>query len=118
MLMAPNLNRPPTIILIQGARAPSIYFLPTNLNGPPTIIFKWAPYNSIDSGDPGPFNLIFANQFKSAPYNHIKMVTNLNAPPSNNIDPGGPGFFNLMFANQFKWAHYNNVVSGGPGPLN
>ena len=35
--MALNLNGSPTIILIQGARALSISFLPTNLNGPPTI---------------------------------------------------------------------------------
>ena len=42
--MTPNLNKPPTIILIQGAQ--------------------------------GPFNLIFANQFKWT--------------PNNNIDPGGP----------------------------
>ena len=45
------------------------------------------PNNNIDSGGPGPLNLIFANQFKWAP---------------NNIVPGGPGPFNLMFANQFK----------------
>ena len=25
---------------------------------------KWAPNNNIVSGDPGPFNLMFANQFK------------------------------------------------------
>ena len=37
---------------------------------------------------PGPFNLIFANQFKWV--------------PNNNIDPGGPGPLNLIFANQFK----------------
>ena len=38
----------------------------------------------------GPFNLIFATQFKWAPYN--------------NIDPGNPGPFNLIFSNEFKWA--------------
>ena len=35
-----------------------------NLNEPQTIIFKWAHNNNIDPGGPGPFNLIFANQFK------------------------------------------------------
>ena len=35
------------------------------------------PQQNIDPGGPGPFNLIFAKQFKWAPYN--------------NIDPGGPG---------------------------
>ena len=38
------------------------------LNGPQ---FKWAPSNNIDSGGPAPFNYIFSNQFKSAPYNNI-----------------------------------------------
>ena len=43
--------------------------LPTNLNGPPTIMFKWtptkwAPNINIVPGGPGPFNLMFANQFK------------------------------------------------------
>ena len=52
--MAPNLNGPPTTILIKGARAPLIQFLPTNLNGPPTIIVKWAPNNNVDPGGPGP----------------------------------------------------------------
>ena len=52
-----------------GARAPSIYVLPTNLNGPSTITFKWATNNSIDPRIPGPLNLIFANQLKNAPYN-------------------------------------------------
>ena len=33
------------------------------LNGP--------PINNIVPGDPGPFNLIFANEFKNAPYNNI-----------------------------------------------
>ena len=54
----------PTIVLIQGARAPLIKFLPTNINGPPTIIFKWAPNNNINPGGPEPLNLLFANQFK------------------------------------------------------
>ena len=31
------------------------------LNGPQ---FKWAPYKNIVSGGPGPFNLMFAKQFK------------------------------------------------------
>ena len=62
--MAPNLNRLPTIILIQGARSPSIQFLPTNLEMPPTIIFKWAPNKNIDPRGPGLLNLMFANQFK------------------------------------------------------
>ena len=36
---------------------------------PPTIIlyglqFKWVPNNNIDPWGPGPFNLMFANQFK------------------------------------------------------
>ena len=30
-----------------------------------------APYNNIDSGGPGPFNLIFANQFKWATNNNV-----------------------------------------------
>ena len=55
------------MILIQGARDPSIYFLQTNLNGPPTIIFKWDHNNNIDPGGPGPLNLIFANQFEWGP---------------------------------------------------
>ena len=59
------------MILIQGARAPSIKFLSTNLNGPPTILFKWAPNNNIDPRGPGSLNLIFANQLKNAPYNNI-----------------------------------------------
>ena len=29
------------------------------------------PNNNIDPGGPGPFNFIFANQFKWAPYNNI-----------------------------------------------
>ena len=49
-----NFNGPPTIILIQGARTPLIYFLLTNSNGPPTIVFKWAPNNNIDPGGPDP----------------------------------------------------------------
>ena len=47
----------------------------------------------MDPGGPGPLNLIFANQFKNAPYNNIKMA------PNNNIVLGGSGPFNLMFAN-------------------
>ena len=35
------------------------------LNGPQ---YKWAPNNNIDPGGPAPFNLIFANQLKNAPY--------------------------------------------------
>ena len=31
------------------------------LNGPQ---FKWVPNNNIDSGGPGPFNLMFSNQLK------------------------------------------------------
>ena len=38
------------------------------LNGPQ---FKWSPNNNIDPGGPGPCNLMFANQFNSAPYNNI-----------------------------------------------
>ena len=38
------------------------------LNGPR---FKWAPNNNINPGGPEPLNLIFANQFKWAPYNKI-----------------------------------------------
>ena len=30
-----------------------------------------ASNNNIDPGGPGPLNLIFANQFKWAPYNNI-----------------------------------------------
>ena len=43
--------------------------------------------NNFDPGGPGPFNLIFADQFKWA--------------PNNNIDPGSPGPFNSMFVNRF-----------------
>ena len=50
-----------------------------NLNGPPTIIL-------IQGAEP--LNLIFANQFKWAPYN--------------NIDSGGRRPHNVMFANQFN----------------
>ena len=28
------------------------------------MIFKWAPNNKIDPGGPGPFTIMFANQFK------------------------------------------------------
>ena len=52
------------MILIQGARAPSIQFLPTNLKMLPTIIFKWPPNNNIVPEGPGPFNLMFVDQFK------------------------------------------------------
>ena len=44
---------------------------------PPTVLFKMTPSlngppnNNIVAGGPGPFNLIFANQFKCAPYNNI-----------------------------------------------
>ena len=38
------------------------------LDGPQ---FKWAPNNNIDPGGPGTLKLIFANQFKNAPYNNI-----------------------------------------------
>ena len=55
--------------------------------------------NNIGLGGPGPLNLIFANQFKNAPYNNILMARNLNGPPNNNIVLGGSGPFNLMFAN-------------------
>ena len=65
--MVSNLNGPATINLIQGTRA--LLILPTNLNEPPTIIFKWplfkwARNNNIVRGGTGPFNLMFANQFK------------------------------------------------------
>ena len=56
--MALNLNGPPTIILVQEA----------HLNGPQ---FKWAPNNNINPGGPCPLNLIFADQFKNAPYNDV-----------------------------------------------
>ena len=46
----------PTMILIQGA----------HLNSPQ---FRCAPNNNFYRGGPGPLNLIFANQFKNAPYN-------------------------------------------------
>ena len=49
------------------------------LNGPQ---FKWAPNNNNDPGGPGPFNLIFANQFKNTPCNNIYMAPNLNGPPT------------------------------------
>ena len=62
------------------------------LNG---LQFILAPNNNINPGGPGPFNLIFANQFKWA--------------PNNNIDPESTGPLNLIFANQFKWAPYNNI---------
>ena len=29
--------------------------------------FKWSPNNNIVSGGPGPFHLMFANQFKRVP---------------------------------------------------
>ena len=51
--------------------------------------------NNIDQGCPGSFNLIFANQFKWAPYN--------------NTDPEDPSPFNLIFDDQFKWTPYNNI---------
>ena len=54
-----------------------------------------APNNNIDPGGPGPFNLIFANQFKWV--------------PNNNIDPWATGPFSLVFANQFKNFPYNNI---------
>ena len=41
--------------------------------------------DNIDQEGPGSLNLIFANQFKWAPYN--------------NIDPGGPGPSSLIFSN-------------------
>ena len=44
------------MILIQGA----------HLNGSQ---FQWAPNNNIDPGSPGLLNLIFASQYKNAPYN-------------------------------------------------
>ena len=75
--------------------SPLNLIFPINLNGPPTVIFKWSPNNNINPGDPGPLNLIFANQFKWA--------------PNNNIVPGGPSPFNLIFASQFKNALYNNI---------
>ena len=50
-----------------------------------------APNHNIDPGDPGPFNLIFANQLKNAQW-----------PPNNNIASGGLGLFHLMSAIQFK----------------
>ena len=73
--MVPNLNGPPTIILILGARALNLIF-PTNLNEPPSTIvtwtqFKWAPNNNIDPDGPDPLNLIFVNQLKWVPYNNI-----------------------------------------------
>ena len=46
-------------------------------NGPQ---FKWAPNNNIDPGGPSPLNLMFAKQFKRAPYNDIQMAPTLNAP--------------------------------------
>ena len=51
-------------------------FLPTNLNAPVQWClngpqFKWQPNNNIAPGGPGPFNLLFANQFQWAPYNNI-----------------------------------------------
>ena len=38
--------------------------------------------NNINPGDPGLFNLIFAKQFKWAPYNNTQMAPNLNGPPT------------------------------------
>ena len=64
-----------------------------NLNGPPRIVLIRRP---------GPFNLIFGNQFKNAPYNNTYMAPNLNGPPNNNIVTVGPGLCNSMFAKQFK----------------
>ena len=60
--MAFNLNGPPTIILIQGARAPQFNF---------SNQFKWAPYNNIVPGGPGPFSLMSTNQFKRL--THVKL---------------------------------------------
>ena len=40
------------------------------------------PNNNIVPKIPGPFNLIFANQFKWAPYNNILIALNLNRPPT------------------------------------
>ena len=54
-------------------------------------------------GAPGPFNLIFANQFKWGPAKLFKWA------PYKNIDLGGPGPLNLILANQLKWASYNNI---------
>ena len=67
--MTPNLNGPPTILLIQGAQAPSIWFFqPIEIGTLQQYLdvpqFKWAPYNNIDPGSPGTFNLMPANQFK------------------------------------------------------
>ena len=61
-------------MLIQGARTPQFNFyqpiqmgsLQQYLNG---TQFKWASYNNIDPKGAGPFNLIFANQFKRATNN-------------------------------------------------
>ena len=39
--------------------------------GPPHNLFKCARNNNIDPEGLGPLNLIFANQFKWAPYNKI-----------------------------------------------
>ena len=62
------------------------------------------PNNNIDTGGPGPLNLIFNNQFKWVTYNNI--FNNLN----NDIDPGAH-----LNGPQFQWAPTNNIDPGDPG---
>ena len=87
--MAPNLNGPPTIILIHPG-------------GPfKWPQFKWAFNNNIDPGGPGLLNLIFANQLRM-PRTIIFKWPQFKLAPNNNIVSKGPDPFNLMSANQFK----------------
>ena len=60
-------------------------------------------------GAPGPLSLIFANQFKRAPYIIFNWPP-IKWAPNSSIDLGGPGPLNLIFVNQFKNApEYNNI---------